>query len=199
MRARDLSAMVERLLAIRTFPMVLALLLTMIVSVNSLKICGELKSTFPSKAELFQNSVYREVDPVSGRNTPECLNAANSSDAPPCRTLQYGVHGFEEPQNRSVLFDVVVKLAPGTYELNGALQILDSSRVALIGAGVDSTFFNCGEFGDSDSACSYMNLQIRNSSQVYVSGITFTRCGPVTSSVYIAESHFVVFQECAWR
>ena len=131
MHSPDLPVMVEQLLASRTFPKVLALLLMLIVFVNSLEICGELENTFPSKAEVFQNSVYREVDPTLGSNTPECLNAANSSDAPPCKTLQYGVHGFEEPQNRSVLFDVVIKIAPGTYMLDGALQISDLAGVLV--------------------------------------------------------------------
>ena len=191
--------MVGQLLGLETFPKVLPLLLMLVVSVSSLKICGELESSFQSEVDIFQNSIYRVVDLVRGNNTPECLNAANSSDAPPCKTLQYGVHGFEESQNRSVLFDLVVNIAPGIYVLDGALQILDSQRVALVGAGMDSTFFNCGEFGELDSACSYMNFQIRNSSDVHVSGITFTRCGPITSSVYIAESEFVVFKDCAWR
>ena len=195
----SLSEVVQEM-SLRTFPTVLALLLVLIFSVNSLEICGELEDSLPSKvAQVFQNPIHRMVDPVNGSNIPECLNPMNSSGAPPCKTLQYGVHGFEEPQNRSILTDLVITIAPGTYVLIGALQILDSERVALIGAGMDSTFFNCGESGESDSACSYMNFQIRNSSYVHISRITFTRCGPITSSVYVAESEFVFFDSCAWR
>lgn len=92
-----------------------------------------------------------------------------------------------------------VKLQPGTYILTGSQPIINSVNVSLIGAGPDKTVFHCGEFGDEDRVCDYMNFQIRNSSNICVCGITFTRCGPITSSVYVAFSDTIFFKNCVFR
>ena len=89
----------------------------------------------------------------------------------------------------------------GTYKTisESAVAVINSENVTIVGSGQGQTFFHCGGYEESDSPCSYMNFQIRNSTNVYVRGITFTRCGPITSAVYIASSQSVTFEDCEFR
>ena len=95
----------------------------------------------------------------------------------------------------------MVYIGPGTFRpINGvAIAVIDSRNVSLVGAGRGQTVFECGRYGENDTPCSYMNFQIRNSSSVSVSGITFTQCGPITSAVYISTSENVVIRDCEFR
>lgn len=136
----------------------------------------------------------RRVDLENGTNVSECLNGSV-----PCRTLHYALHGAEIIEERSNSQNLVIELSPGTYVLTDNQVIVNSDNVAILGAGVEKTIFNCGEFGEDDRVCDYMNMQIRNSSNVYVYGVTFTRCGPVTSSVYVAFSDLIFFKNCVFR
>lgn len=138
-----------------------------------------------------QNSAVIHVDPVNGSDTPACLNSSI-----PCATLQYALYRRTEQVGQS---NITLLVAPGKYQLVDSFRILDSERVSIIGSGSDSTFFVCGAYGDDDSPCTYMNFQIRNSHYIYISGVTFTQCGPVTSNVYIADSGFVYFEDCVFR
>ena len=104
-------------------------------------------------------------------------------------------------QNRVAQENITIYVGAGTYKpTNGsALAVINSWNIALIGSGRDRTHFECGAYGDNDSPCSYMNFQIRTSSNVYVRGFTFTRCGPITSAVYIATSNNIIFEDCEFR
>ena len=134
----------------------------------------------------------RSVDLEVGANVSECLNGSV-----PCKTLHYALHGTAESSN---VKDLVIELSNGTYVFTDSLAIVNSANVTILGAGVGETIFNCGEFGEGDErVCDYRNLQIRNSSRVYVYGVTFTRCGPVTSSVYVAFSDSIFFKNCVFR
>ena len=79
------------------------------------------------------------------------------------------------------------------------MAVINSRNITLIGASSDETVFECGAYGDNDRPCDYMNFQIRNSSHVYIKGITFTRCGPITSAVYIASSEHIIIEDCVLR
>ena len=147
----------------------------------------------------FLNSTVRRVDPEMGLDAESCLNSTGESDSPPCATLLYALHGTQNASAQSVAEDVTIYIAPGTYRLSGRLLIINSQRVALIGSGREETRLVCGAFGDADLPCSYMNFQIRSSSYVFVSGLTFTLCGPITSAVYISDSAFVTFENCAFQ
>ncbi len=163
-------------------------------------VCGDLNSYFPNeKDKIFQRPTIRMVDPDSGNNTQECLNEVNISDPLPCKTLQFALHGDENPNITVPISDLAVHVMPGTYLFTNTLQILNSKRVAIVSSGSESTFFNCGTFGSEDVLCEYRNLQIRNSSYVYLDGITFTRCGPITSSLYVAESEHIFVENCVFR
>ena len=107
---------------------------------------------------------------------------------------------------QSLLFSVqsrgvTIYIGAGTYTPtnNSAIAVINSQSIALIGSGKDQTYLECGAYEETDRPCSYMNFQIRSSSNVYVKGITFTRCGPITSAVYIASSEHVMFEDCDFR
>ena len=136
-------------------------------------------------------TVIRSVDQDRGENSSACLNGSV-----PCRTIHFALHGVDDVQLRSNITNLRVNLQPGTYVLTGSEQIINSVNVSIIGPGA---VFNCGEFGITDRVCDYMNFQIRHSTNVYVSGIAFTRCGPITSSAYIAFSENIYFRNCVFR
>ena len=163
--------------------------------------CADLEGVFPNEvAEVLTSGLtVRRVDPNSGINTQDCLNAANNSSAQPCATLHYALHGNEDPNNRTRVENVVVYLPEGNYSLVGGLWIINSDNVSIIGAEDGSSVIECGVYGVNDQPCFYENLQIQNSTRVYVFRVTFTKCGPITSSAYIAESEFVVFHNCSFR
>lgn len=165
---------------------------------EEIRVCEELNGYFPGQKDtILDDATLRAVDPLAGADDEACLNDGNLTDAPPCKTLQYALHGHE---NITVpINDLVIRVAPGTIQLTGSVLILNSHRVAILGSGVDSTFFHCGTFGNEDMLCAYMNLQIRKSSHVYLSGVTFTQCGPITSSLYVADSDHVFVEDCAFR
>ena len=152
------------------------------------------KSVIDIEAIRSSATVNRSVDQEKGENSTACLNGSV-----PCRTLHYALHGLDDVQLRSNLSNLRVNLQPGRYILTGSELVINSVNVSIIGAGAEQTVFNCGEFGDSDRVCDYMNFQIRNSINVYVSGVTFTRCGPITSSTYVAFSDNIYFKNCVFR
>ncbi len=159
---------------------------------EDVQVCEELNDYFTGEKEsVFQQATHRSVDPGSGNNSEECLNGVNP---PPCKTLQFALYGHEDIS--SPITGLVVHIAPGTLQFTGGVSILNSHRVAIVGSGADSTVFSCGE---EDKLCAFMNFQIRNSSYVSISGVTFTRCGPITSSLYIAESDHVFVEDCVFR
>lgn len=172
----------------------LLILAALLCRAGDYKICEQLLNEIPPEMDLiFTNYTARWVNPDSGQNTSACLNS--SSAATPCSSLRFAVLG-QEDTNQSV-HNLVVYLSPGMYHLGGGLPLINAHRVAIIG---NSSTVSCGAFGkENDRPCSYMNFQIRNSTYVYVSGITFTRCGPVTSSVYVADSSYLFFKDCAFR
>lgn len=177
-----------------------ALLLCLTPPPSSELACSDLEEELVrGQDNVFLNSTVRRVDPGAGLDSESCLNATDQRDPPPCATLLYALHGTQDASAQSVVEDITVYLGPGTYRLRGRLLVVNSQRVALIGSGKEETRLVCGAFGDADLPCSYMNFQIRSSSYVLVSGLTFTGCGPITSPVYISESTFVTFENCAFQ
>lgn len=163
--------------------------------------CSELDRLFsPAPEDTLLETITREVDQQRGTDDVSCLNSNNSSSPPPCRTLQYALHESEDTSVGGRASNLQLNLGPGVYRsINESNMIFDSYNVALIGAGVSETFFVCGRNGSEDSPCDYRNFQIVNSSHIYISGITFSGCGPITSSVYIALSNFVFIQGCLFE
>lgn len=192
------------LLAIKLNSLLMLLLITTnLVSLGSThheacdKLNNVLVSTERDVFNTFEGFVTRYVNPETGRNTIACLNYDNTTTPPPCMSLHYALQGEENIMQTNN--DVVIYLAAGTYTLDSFTRIINSNRVAIIGSGVDVSFGNCGQFGEEDQVCDFMNFQIRNSTYVYIYGITFTRCGPISSAVYIAQSDFIFFKNCTFR
>ncbi|CAI8022052.1 hypothetical protein GBAR_LOCUS12976 [Geodia barretti] len=138
---------------------------------------------------------------LNGTDNASCLNANREQDSPPCRTIEFALQPTLNVENRSVTENLTIYVGAGIYRPanQDAIGIIDSRNVQLIGAGVGQTVFWCGLYGEEDTACSYMNFQIRNSKYVYLSNMTFTRCGPITSAVYISSSDYVVVKDCQFR
>ena len=147
------------------------------------------------------NSTVRKVDLESGLDEEECLNANRTSDPTPCLTLLYALHGDTNEDNmENAASDLVVYLGPGVYRsFENTTRAVNSHRVAFIGAGASRTIVTCGTSGKNDVPCSFPNFQIRNSSHVLVSGITFTGCGPITSSLFVGQSDYIFIENCSFE
>lgn len=154
------------------------------------------------KQEKFLNNlaslIPRYVD-TSGNDTEACLNYLNVTQPPPCKTPYYALNGNIDSNLTHSNDDVAIYLGPGSYILNPSTGVINSRRVAIIGSGVDETFLNCGRYLEEDRVCEFLNFQIRNSFFVYLTGITFTRCGPITSNMYVAFSDYIYMESCSFR
>ncbi len=163
--------------------------------------CADIKDKLtPEYFKIFNesSSIVREVDLEFGADNEECLNANGTSDPPPCQSLQYALHG--DGHEEGVTPGVIVHVGPGVYRSsNLTTRVVDSERVAILGADPSRTTIVCGANGTADVPCKFPNFQIRSSSHVLVSGITFTGCGPVTSSLYVAFSDYVFLENCIFE
>lgn len=185
--------------AVRCFSLLLLLVASNICRGNAgeSEYCDAFDSIFPSPA-LSSYSVQRRVDLTDGNDSVECLNL-NSSDTspPPCRSLQYALHETENISIGIPVSSLAVLLGPGVYtSLLESTRIINSNEVAIIGAGVSETFVVCR---NEETVCEYENFQIMNSTNVTVRGITFTRCGPITSAFYVGFSDFVSIENCSFE
>lgn len=160
--------------------------------------CSNLDTAFLSRREfIFTNSTVRRVDLESGNDTEGCLQG---EDPPSCRTLQYALHETEDTSVGGVVTNLRIELGPGVYvAINESTRIYNSYKVALIGSGVGQTYIVCGRNGTDDVPCRYPNFEISNSTDVFLSGITFTGCGPITSSLYIGTSDYILIDECSFE
>lgn len=164
---------------------------------GAVEVCTQLHGEFANqKQNKFSQTtglVPRYVD-SSGSDSKTCLNYDNVTQPPPCQTLEYALNG-----DNATADNVAIYLGPGTHVLYNATAVINSQRVAIIGAGEEFTFVHCGTYLEDDTVCEFKNFQVRNSTFVYISGITFTRCGPITSNVYIAFSNHVYIENCSFR
>ena len=183
--------------------LLLVLSLTQTGRCNKEAVCDQLQSNITSKIRTAFATLYsltaRYVDPEAGNDTIACLNYANTSQPPPCRSIHYVLNGDTDTNDTHANDNIVVYLSPGSHRLSNMTSITNSMRVAVIGSGVGVSFINCGEFRETDQVCDYQNLQVRNSDYVYITGLTFTRCGPITSNLYIALSDYVYVDSCSFE
>lgn len=170
-------------------------------SANGDEYCDQLGEFFqPELDAIFLATILRKVDLSFGNDSASCLNPTNSSEPPACRTLQYALHESEDTTVGGSASNLRLELGPGVYRsINQTTNVINSYNIAIMGAGVSQTFVVCGRNGTEDEPCNYPNFNIGNSSHVYVSGITFTGCGPITSSLYIGSSNFVFIDECSFE
>jgi hypothetical protein len=157
----------------------------------------------PSVDEMLNSSYTTAIRRVErgGTDNSSCLNTDDDTEPPPCASVEYALHTTVDAQHRVAQENITIYIGAGIYApANGSpVAVINSRNIALIGAGSGDTQFECGAYGENDSPCDYMNFQIRNSSHVYIKGITFTRCGPITSAIYIASSEHIVFEDCVLR
>ena len=161
--------------------------------------CTELSDDFTTqKQDKFSDlaSLIPRYVHDSGNDTEACLNYQNTTQPPPCNTLYYVLNGDNSTRHSND--DVAIYLGPGLQRLTSATAVINSRRVAIIGSGEGVTFMNCGSYLETDRVCQFTNFQVRNSTFVLITGITFTRCGPITSSVYIAFSNHLYIENCSF-
>lgn len=159
--------------------------------------CDQLNLWFSPECDTIFKADFtlRKVDLEGGSDSLECLNLNKTTDPPSCGSLQYALSlsGAE-----GVLTDFVFHLGPGLYRSLNSTEIINSHRVAFIGAGISQTIMVCGVNGN-DFPCNSLNFQIKNSTHILVSGISFTGCGPITSPLFVGSSDFVFVDSCSFE
>lgn len=187
-------------------PLVILVVASVLLSTNlplacANEFCDDLDGLFmPELEAIMADPILRKVDLEDGNDTEECLNVNRTNDPPPCSSLLYALHESNDSSVGTVTSNLRLDLGPGVYRtINRTANIINSDRVAIVGAGISCTFFVCGINGSDDVPCTYPNFQIRNSTRVYISGITFTGCGPITSSVFMGQSDFVFIDKCSFE
>ena len=131
-------------MGLKIFYCVVVLLLCTAVNAQD-EACTNLTTDFTAqKQEKFLDnlsSLTPRYVKVTGNDNETCLNYWNTTQPPACKTLKYALSGG----NSSVHSNngVAIYLSPGSFRSVEATVIIDSERVAIIGSGVDKTFFNC--------------------------------------------------------
>ncbi len=179
-------------------------LLWLACSGSDLEDCEHMeRQTFsPVLMELLESeeSTLRRVDLVNGQDEEQCLNKNQSRSPPPCGSLQYALHKSVNTSVGGEVGFLRLELGPGVYRaVEESTRIINSYDIALIGAGVSQTFVVCGRNGSEEVLCDYPNFQVINSTRILISGITFSGCGPITSSLYIGASDFIFVDNCSFE
>ena len=188
-----------------TETLALVLLIATVFSLAPAKTCTDLCNEIKSEvySAVFQDTAtIRIVDPSQAQNdTVDCLNPWNSASPPPCATLQFALGGSLNTSVYQSVKGLRVYLKEGTYRATNSIKVVNSQEIAIIGGGLDLTKIICGEdgIGTQDSECLFENLQVLNSTHVLLANLTFTGCGPIAASVYIANSEYVLLEDCVIR
>ena len=189
-------------------PLLLLLLVALLGPLNAVvsDFCDEADDHLSLEYDkiIADNSTVRKVDLEVGVDEEECLNANRTSSPRPCSSLHYALHGDKSGMFESAGSDLVVHLGPGIYRslVNNKVhttKIINSHRVAFIGAGASRTTVVCGVSGDDEKTCIFLNFQILKSTHVLISGITFTGCGPITSPLFFREADYVFIENCTFE
>ena len=178
-------------------PSLLLALLNVLVLLSLVKgNCEVLEETFSSFAlvDLLRNSEVRSVSPTSipGRDVPGCLCRETS-----CATPKYALLGDKlSAENVSLIF------SPDKHYLLNGLPIHNSKYIALVGVGDQPhvSEIHCGEVTEEDfKNCRLKHVNIRNSSYIYIAGITFSGCHPLIATLHVENCSFIVFENCTFR
>ena len=142
----------------------------------------------------FAFSKQRYVDPIDGVDDDACLN--NSF---PCRTINYAISGGEVMNGSVTVEDIEVILLPGTHVLSSFLPLENSSLIYIHGLASENTSFSCAKYPNEDLPCNFDNLAFMKSDLIWISDLTFTRCGPVPTALYLENVTDVIVENCVFE
>ena len=151
--------------------------------------CEKLEAKFSSFTQSLRNN--SDVQTLTVNTTCEKQYCAKERN-----TLRQGA------QDISLL---TLQFTPGRHVFHDGLPIHNSQYISLIGKlgddeDVTSPVVQCGQPNQSDyDACRLNHIDIRNSSNVYIAGITFSWCYPLVAAVHVQNSTYVVFENCTFQ
>lgn len=165
--------------------------------------CDELEDAFSSFVlnDLIHHSQIRIVSPSSNTSNFDSQSCLCGETGRPCATSRYALLGAESNTSNGTA-NVTLMLAPGNHVLHEGLPIHNSEFVALVGLGdvPHVSEIQCGVPTKSDyDKCQLKNVNIQNSSHIYISGITFGSCQPFVSAVHVQNSSHIIFENCTFR
>ena len=140
----------------------------------------------------FSKQLY--VDPIDGVDDEACLN--NSF---PCRTLNYAISGGEGMNVSVTVEDIEVILLPGKHVLSSFLPLENSSMIHIHGLASENTSLSCAKYPNEDLPCNFDNLAFTKSEMIWISELTFTRCGPVPATLYLENVTDVIVENCIFE
>ena len=164
-----------------------------------------IRSHISSAATVFCLSVFLvAVLPAAGQSTVRYLNAVTGNDtadclgdsplpSQSCRTLRYAL-----ASSGTTISNLSLLIWPGTYVHSERATVVVRPRNLLIQKmpGSDGeVIFRCIRYNEYQ----YNNLALFSAENVTILGITFERCGPFSSGIFMDDSSGVLVSQCTFR
>ena len=161
--------------------------------------CGELQNDYEQLRDGLEArgfSISRYVEPSVGVDSTACLMSSDGSA--PCKTINYAVEQ-ENGTTAGRAGNISVTLLPGEHHLPFRLQITNSSYIRIRGLDPSTTFITCTKFPNMDLPCSFDGVDLQRSRMLWISNITFTRCGPITVAFFLEDVSDLIIEDCIFE
>lgn len=163
------------------------------------EMCAELQNSYQElrdNLESYAFSTVRFVDPLMGVDNESCL--WSSDGRAPCKTINYALEQ-ENATTAASVHDISVTLLPGEHRLPFRLIVRNSSFIRIRGVEPYLTRITCTKFPNEDLPCSFDQLTLQGSSIIFLSNITFTRCGPIPVALFIEDVNDLIIEDCVFE
>ena len=164
--------------------------------------CGPAQSAYEEVQASFAGHNYstvRFVDPSQGNDTRECLSGGETV---PCRTVNFAATGNISARSIRNVESLEIILLPGEHKLTKNLVLLDSDFVYLHGREAAGTILMCANFPNDkliNGTAQYDDLAFIDGGNVRIANLTFTRCGPISASVFFSRVTNITIEGCTFE
>lgn len=163
------------------------------------EMCAELQDDYQElrdNLESYEFPILRYVDPSMGVDNESCLWSADGKS--PCRTISYALEQ-ENATTAASVHGISVTLLPGEHHLPFILRLIDSSFIRIRGLDPSVTHITCTKFPNAVLPCSFDGVALRRSSMLWVSNVTFTRCGPIPVALFLEDVSDMIIEDCIFE
>ena len=163
------------------------------------EMCAELQENYQElrdSLESYDFSISRNVDPVMGVDSELCLSSNGST---PCKTINYALEQENGNTAAAAAQNVSVTLLPGEHHLPFRLLITDSSFIRIRGLDPSVTRITCTKFPNAELPCSFDGVDLQRSSMLWISNVTFARCGPIPVALFLEDVSNMIIEDCIFE
>ena len=163
------------------------------------EMCAELQNSYQELRDNFEGYVFstvRYVDPLMGVDNESCLWSSDGSA--PCKTINFALEQ-ENATTAASVHNISVTLLPGEHRLPFRLTVRNSSFIRIRGVEPYLTRITCTKFPNEDLPCSFDQVDLQSSSMLFISNITFTRCGPIPVALLMEDVTDLIIEDCVFE